>query len=149
MANKSIENVYERLKNMVKKDNRYSLYAYQFVFEALSYTAKSLGKNYNSPYEEDRHIHGRELLEGIRKYGLQQFGFMTRVVFEQWGVKKDSDFGEIVFNLVENNLMTKTETDSRDDFKDVYDFEIVFDREFRFDNKFDIKMTWDLSGKAK
>ena len=32
---------------------------------------------------------------------------MARVVFRLWGIRNTSDFGEIVFNLVEENLMSK------------------------------------------
>ena len=144
-----VENIYEKLKNILQKDNRYSLYAYQFVFEALSYTAKMLGKDSNSPREEDRHIAGQQLLEGIQKYALQEYGYMAYVLFRYWGVKKDIDFGEIVFNLVDNGLMGKTESDSITDFKDVYDFKTAFDDGFKFENKFNIKMEWDSSGKVK
>ena len=144
-----IENIYEKLQNILENDKRYSLHAYQFVFEGLSYTAKTLGKDTSSPREEERHISGQQLLEGIRAYALEEYGYMANMMFKLWGVKNDSDFGEIVFNLVENGLMGKTETDSREDFKNVYDFKEVFDDGFKFENKFDIKMQWDRAGKAK
>ena len=60
-------------------------------------------------------------MEGLRQYAIKQFGFMALTVFEQWGVKQDADFGNIVFNLVESGLMGKTETDSREDFKNTCD----------------------------
>ncbi len=145
----NLESIYEKLKSILNKDNRYSIYAYQFVFEALSFTAKSLGKDSNSPRDEDRHIAGQQLLVGIQKYALQQYGYMTYVVFSLWGVKKDIDFGEIVFNLVENGLMGKTETDSREDFRGICDFKTVFDDDFKFENKFNIVMECDSAGKVK
>ncbi len=144
-----IEKVYDKLKIILEKDNRYVINAYQFVFEALSYTAKYLGKDVDSANDEERHIDGRQLLEGIRKYALDEYGFMTLTVFNIWGIKSDTDFGEIVFNLVENGLMGKTEKDSRDDFKNVYDFHRVFNDDFKFENTFDIKMEWDFAGKVK
>ena len=144
-----IEKVYDKLKIILEKDNRYVINAYQFVFEALSYTAKYLGKDVDSANEEERHIDGRQLLEGIRKYALDEYGFMTLTVFNIWGIKSDTDFGEIVFNLVENGLMGKTGKDSRDDFKNVYDFHQVFNDDFKFENTFDIKMEWDFAGKVK
>jgi uncharacterized repeat protein (TIGR04138 family) len=52
---------------------------------------------------------------------------MTKTVLNHWGVNTTDDFGEIVFNMVENGLMGKTEKDSREDFKNVYDFHEVFD----------------------
>lgn len=145
----NIESIYEKLQNILKKDSRYSLYAYQFVFESLSFTAKSLCKDLNSPYEDDRHIAGQQLLDGIREYAIEQYGYMARTVFDLWGVKKDMDFGEIVFNLVENGLMGKTDSDSREDFNGAYDFKTAFDDEFKFVNKFNIKMEFDSAGKVK
>ena len=46
--------------------------------------------------------------------------------FRSWGVHRTDDFGEIVFQLVERGLLTKTEEDSKDDFRDVYAFEDAF-----------------------
>ncbi len=145
----NLESIYGKLKAILKKDDRYSIYAYQFVFEALSHTAKTLGKDSNSPNDEDRHIAGQQLLEGIREYSMQEYGYMSYVIFLLWGVKKDLDFGEIVFNLVENGLMGKTESDSRDDFKGIYDLKKVFDGDFKFENKFNIAMECDSAGKVK
>ena len=52
---------------------------------------------------------------------------MARTVLNQWGVRRTGDFGEIVFNLVEEQIMSKQDSDTREDFADVYDFEDVFD----------------------
>ncbi|HNV24106.1 MAG TPA: hypothetical protein PKH98_04375, partial [Candidatus Omnitrophota bacterium] len=48
-----------------------------------------------------------------------------------WGIKNTEDFGHIVFNLVENKILTKTEDDNIDTFKDAYDFQEVFNRGYR------------------
>jgi uncharacterized repeat protein (TIGR04138 family) len=107
------------LRDLVAKDPRFRPDAYRFVFEALDYTLKALGR-------EGGHVSGRELLEGIRDFALEQFGGLAGLVFDQWGVRTTADVGEIVFNLVEAGLMGKTKTDSREDFRDVYDFRDVF-----------------------
>ena len=51
---------------------------------------------------------------------------MTMTVFEEWGIRVCGDFGEIVFNMVDNGLLAKTEKDSRTDFQDGYQFEDAF-----------------------
>ena len=51
---------------------------------------------------------------------------MTMTVFEEWGIHNCRDFGEIVFNMVDNGLLAKTETDSRTDFQGGYEFDEVF-----------------------
>ena len=131
-AEKSSE---EKFRQLLKEDTRYKQQAYRFVFEALEYTQKMLDKDIFSDDIAAKHVTGQELLEGIRQYALQQFGYMTKTVFEQWGITKTEDFGEIVFNLVERGLMLKTESDSRQDFKDGYDFDEAFDRDLKIEIK--------------
>lgn len=140
---------WDKIKEVVKKDPRYSPQAYQFVFEALDYTTNMLGKKQHKTTDQDRHVTGKQLMEGIRQYALKQFGFMALTIFEQWGIKQDADFGNIVFNLVESCLMGKTETDSRDDFKNIYDLKKVFDEEFKFDGKYDIRLSLNALGIKK
>ena len=77
--------------------------------------------------EEKRHISGRDLLFGISEYSADQFGPLTRSVFAHWGIEQTRDFGEIVFNLVDANLLRKTAEDRIEDFVDVYDFAEEFD----------------------
>lgn len=124
MHEKSFEEVLEQI---VVKDLRYTRDAYLFVREALDFTQKNVAKEAKG---QMRHITGQELLGGIRDFALQQFGPMAMLVLEEWGVKRCEDFGEIVFNMVEANLLAKTETDSRDDFKGGYDFFETFRKPF-------------------
>jgi uncharacterized repeat protein (TIGR04138 family) len=56
---------------------------------------------------------------------------MARVVLKSWGVRKTSDFGDIVFNLIEIGQMRKTNEDRREDFDDVFDFETGLERSFK------------------
>jgi uncharacterized repeat protein (TIGR04138 family) len=140
---------WKKIKDIIKKDPRYSLQAYQFVFEALDYTTNMLGKNQHKTTDQDRHVTGKQLMEGVRKYALKQFGFMALTVFEQWGIHQDADFGNIVFNLVESGLMGKTETDSPDDFKNTYDLKKVFEEGFKFDGKYDIHLSLHALGIKK
>jgi len=111
----------DSLNTVLKKDPRYRREAYDFIFEALEFTIKKI--------KEKRHVSGQELLDGIRDYALQQFGPLSKMVFNKWGVHKTDDFGEIVFNLVNAGLLGKTEQDSIEDFRDRYDFADVFKME--------------------
>ena len=108
--------------------------AYQFVFAALRFTQEQLNRVSRTDLEsEDAHINGGELLEGIRQFGISQFGLMTRTVFNQWGVHRTDDFGRIVFELIERGDMRKTERDQLDDFVGVYDFAEAFDEGYEID----------------
>ena len=112
-------NFYEKVQEIVAADLRYKADAYEFVMQALMFT--------QNKSKRQGHLSGRELLEGIRKYALDQFGPMTVTVFEYWGIKTTDDIGAVVFTMVDNGLMSKTEQDSPADFKDVYNFSEAFD----------------------
>ena len=80
--------------------------------------------------ESSRHVSGPELVHGLRGYALDQFGPLTKTVLDVWGVHRCRDFGEIVFNLIDYKVLSKTENDRREDFDDVYDFNEAFVRPF-------------------
>ena len=118
---------HKKIEEITEKDSRYQPDAYEFVMQALWFTQNKLKRK--------GHVTGRELLAGIKEFALEQYGPMTRSVFEHWGIKATQDFGEIVFNMIENGLLGKTEKDSREDFKNIYDFSEAFDSKelFRLD----------------
>ncbi len=109
----------KKVEVIFRKDPRYKPEAYLFVLAGLHFTVGQL--------PEPRHITGKELLQGLRLYGLDQFGPLTVRVFEHWGIHRTEDFGYIVFTLVDNKLLRKTEEDTLDDFKEGYDFSHAFD----------------------
>lgn len=115
-----------KIEDVIRRDPRYDYHAYEFVFEALEFTAERLGRgsaDEAGPAEvpASRHVSGRELLEGICDLARREFGLMAPTVFRLWGVERTDDFGEIVFNLVEAGLMSKTDQDDRADFRQVFD----------------------------
>ena len=119
-----------KLAEVVGRDARYAYEAYEFMFRALHHTQKSLGRELKpdiEPGDARLHVRGRELLEGVRLLGLAEFGLLARTVFAMWGIHRTVDFGNIVFNLIEAGLMSGSDDDSIDDFRDVYDFEQALD----------------------
>lgn len=126
------------LAELLEADPRYSVYAYVFIFEALTYTSEMLGmdKLPRDEYEE-RHVTGQQLLEGLRQLALKQFGFLAKTVWEAWGIRATRDWGEIVFNLVNHGLMRKTETDSIEDFADGFDVDDALEHAYFRDRLFD------------
>lgn len=112
---------------------RYHPNAYRFLFAALRRAQQKLGRAQHGPDEEQAHITGRELLEGIRECGLEQFGLMARTVFHCWSIHTTDDFGRMVFDLIERGEMRKTDSDQLSDFSDVYDFEEALDNQYRID----------------
>jgi len=57
---------------------------------------------------------------------------MARSVLEHWGVKTTNDFGEIVFNMIDAEILGKTEQDSKEVFNNRFDFKIAFDKGCRY-----------------
>lgn len=120
----------------IERDVRYHPNAYQFVYAALRFTQQYLNRSVSPGMEnEEAHISGIELLDGIRAFALDQFGLMTRSVFLCWGIRSTDDFGQIVFELIDRGEMSKTDRDQLTDFFGVYDFADVFDRNYRVEVK--------------
>ena len=119
MADMKLE---DGIRGIVRSDPRFQHQAYYFIFESLEYTLSRLNAR--------RHVSGRELLNGVRDFALDAFGFLARTVFYEWGITSTEDIGEIVFNLVEADLLTKNENDSLSDFRNAFDFEDAFERTF-------------------
>jgi uncharacterized repeat protein (TIGR04138 family) len=113
----------EAMERIRSRDPRYALEAYAFVREGLDYTVKHLGKPRRGV---GRHVDGRQLLDGIRLFALEQFGPIARTVLARWGVNNTQDVGEIVFNMVNEGVLGRTDEDSIADFIDGYDFEEAF-----------------------
>ena len=117
----------EALEQILAKDARYQRDAYHFLREALDFTQRNQPRE---PRAKIRHVTGQELLDGIRRFALEQFGPMTVTVLEEWGVRRCEDFGDMVFNMVEARLLAKTDQDSHDDFRGGYDFTEAFKKPF-------------------
>lgn len=129
------------LVELLKADTRYKFDAYLFVREGLSYAQDVLNVEGKTPAEDDidlesrsagpeRHLTGQQLCEAIREYAIDQYGLMAKVVLNNWGVRSTSDFGEIVYNMIEIGLMKKSDSDQRKDFDKVYDFSTAFQQQF-------------------
>lgn len=116
-----------KLDQILAKDMRYSREAYIFLREALDFSRKLASGNNQ---EKTRHVTVHKLLEGIRQFALQQFGPMSAMVLDEWGVKSCSDFGEIVFSMAGTGLLEITERDKRADFDNGYDFTEAFQKPF-------------------
>lgn len=103
--------------------------AFQFVRDGLAHTVRmTYGEAGMSSETEDesRHVSGQQLCIGLRDFAIVQFGALARTVLERWGVRRTEDFGKIVFAMIDAGLMRKTDEDTLEDFRDVYEFEEAF-----------------------
>lgn len=115
-----IDNVIELI---CLEDPRYHEGAYEFLLEALHFTQRK--------YKRLKHVSGKELSEGIKELVMSRFGPMAMSVLKYWGIKSTEDFGNIVFNLVSKKLLSKSEEDCLEDFKNIYDFDRIFNKVYR------------------
>lgn len=106
--------------------------AYEFVQQGLGFTAHRIhGEAKPSDDRPSRHVTGLQLCEGLRDYALAQWGLLARVVLRRWNITSTTDFGRIVFALIEAGQLQKTDEDTLDDFKQVFDFRSGFDAAYR------------------
>ena len=110
------------LTEIIAREPRYDRAAYHFLREALDFTLKERKKATG----QAGHVSGQQLLDGIRRYALKQFGPMVPTVFEHWGLHSTEDFGRMVFALVDAAIFSKTEEDTMADFKSAYSFHDAF-----------------------
>ena len=118
----------EALDSIVASDARYQREAYVFLRDALDFTTKQQKKIKGAAV---KHVAGPELLEGVRQYAVKEFGPMALSVFSYWGIHQCEDIGRMVFNLIAAGIFGKTDEDSMDDFKAVYDFHEAFVKPFK------------------
>lgn len=104
------------------RERRFDEHAYLFVLSALEFCQARL--------TERRHITGRELAIACRDLAIDRFGVLARHVLNYWGVRATADLGDIVFTLVELNLLISQPTDTRDDFLAVFDFDEAFEQNY-------------------
>jgi len=104
-------------KNIEDAAKKYGIHveAYHFVIEALQFTVA----NNKEQADDDtpRHLHAHELLSGLVKYGAEKFGLLSDTVFRQWGIKDNTDIANIVYQMIELEMLKKSESDSFDDFE--------------------------------
>lgn len=120
----------EIVELICKEDARFDRRAYLFLRQALDHTVKDLKKRHPERATRSQHVSGPELLHGIRDYALEQFGPLAKTVLNSWGITRCADFGDLVFNLIEYNVFSKTDSDRREDFTEVYDFDEAFVKPF-------------------
>jgi uncharacterized repeat protein (TIGR04138 family) len=104
--------------------------AYDFVQQGLSYTVQHIHGRGPKP-RASRHVTGQQLCEGIRIFALNQYGMLAGTVLRHWNITSTLDFGRIVFALIEAGHMQRTDEDTIEDFRNVFDFRTAFEADYR------------------
>ena len=123
MADAPVDDL-SKVEQITDKDDRFTLEGYVFVMMALEHTVAKLAVR--------RHITAKELLSGAKELAVEKYGPTAKMVLNHWGVETTGDIGEMVFNLVDAGVLTKTETDKKEDFRNVFDFDDVFVRQYEW-----------------
>ena len=113
---------------LLKSAGPYPLNAFHFVREGLGYTVQRIHEDLASRPEGERHVSGQQLCLGLRDFAIQQYGMLAPTVLAHWKITRTDDFGRIVFAMIEAGLMSKTDQDSLEDFRAVFDFHEAFGR---------------------
>lgn len=107
------------LAELRRRHPQYAESAYVFLLAALQRCLEEL--------ERPRHVSGAEVAGAVRDLALDRYGPMARTVLKHWGVTSTADLGEIVFLLVEEGILIKEPTDTREDFQGLFSFEEAFE----------------------
>ena len=113
------------LLEVVRADGRYPLDAFAFLYEGLARAAKEVHGEAGKA-RRPRHVTGQQLCHALREEAIERWGLLAKTVLAKWRIHATVDFGNMVYLLVENELMGKTEEDSLEDFRDVFDFDEAF-----------------------
>ena len=106
--------------SILKRDNRFDPHAYFFLKDALDFTLKRIAESNGG---QARHVSGPELLVGYRDFALEQFGPMASTLMMEWSVRRCQDVGDMVFQLIEEQVFGKQDSDKQEDFSEVFHFE--------------------------
>ncbi len=83
------------------------------------------------PVESENHLTGQELCLALRQFAIDQYGLMAKSVLNSWGICSTSDFGSIVYNIIDIGWMKKSVNDRREHFDQVYEFQAAFVEQFK------------------
>ncbi len=147
-----------KLLELLRKDRRYTVEAYQFVRDALAFAqnelefgqqdlvepdliqtetdtlsepdSENLNLEFGASHQVERHLTGQQLCQALRIYALEQYGYLAKHVLEQWGLTSTDAIGDIVYNMIDIGLMKKSDQDRREHFDDVFDFQEAFVEQF-------------------
>ena len=117
----------KRMEDIIRQDGRYPPEAYGFLHEGLSYAIQKTHGDEAGKAGQQKHVTGKQLCLGLRDLAVERWGLLAKAVLERWNIRATIDFGNMVYLLVDSKFMRKTEEDSLEDFRDVYDFQTAFD----------------------
>lgn len=123
------EDPQQAIARVVEELGVYPIEAYEFLSAGLRHTVLSVHgddkvqavRAKDDPEAaRDLHVTGQQLCLGLRDLAWQRWGRLAATVLKQWNITATIDFGRMVFALIDHRLLSRTETDSLEDFRNVY-----------------------------
>lgn len=111
--------------DIIDRDPRYAQDAYEFINDAVRFTVVKLNRHRRKG--EARHLSAEELLRGVAEYAKESFGPLAGSVLAEWGVRDGPSIGNVVFNMIDERILSKSDNDSLEDFNVKFDFQKLFD----------------------
>ncbi len=122
------------MQQVIADDGRYPPEAFAFLHDGLNRAVHEVYHD-KAGGEQQHHVSGQQLCRSLRDLAVERWGMLAKAVLNKWNIRESLDFGNMVYLLIDNNYMRKTDEDRLDDFRDVYDFDKAFDNYEAFELK--------------
>lgn len=113
-----------RFEAAVRRDGRYPPEAFEFLQRGLELATRQQHGSADGP---PQHVTGQELCQALRELAIELWGPFAREVLRRWNIRTTRDFGEMVYLMIEIEMMGRQDSDDIRDFDDVFDFRAAFD----------------------
>lgn len=115
----------ERTSDALKRLGRYPLQAYAFAGETVQFLMRRVAVH----ERRRRQISAKEVVEGAVELAWVMFGPLSSMVFDVWGVSHSRDFGRMVEDMCDLEIMRRSKSDRFEDFADAdLDFRKAFEQ---------------------
>ncbi|NQZ68171.1 MAG: hypothetical protein HRT89_08875 [Lentisphaeria bacterium] len=116
------------IDRILQKNPLYTKDAYRFIYDGVNFAHTKICQRENSKV---RDVQAPELCSLLAEYIQGELGPMALHLLHEWGIYQTNDFGEIIFFMVEERLLSASADDNRSDFDNHFDFEDVFVKPFK------------------
>ena len=100
----------------MKRVNREKDEKLQYAPDAYNFVDKAI-KHALSKLDDKRHLTAYEVLMSCRETAIKEYGFLSGEVLRSWGIKSSKDIGEIVYQMIRNNILSASKDDKQSDFE--------------------------------
>ena len=96
-----------KINDFCQQSGKYAPDAYEFITSCVIDQVNNL--------DRVRHLSAQELVLGIKQQLRNQFGFLACDILKEWNIKRPSDIGVIVFDLINLNILCAADDDRQSD----------------------------------